>query len=165
MAFFAWTEERIEMASSLWQQGKSGSEIAAILGDGITRYAVIGKINRLGIAARAVGKKQPKKGEPPKKVAKPQKHIVERIIARDDESSFERASVGGVGFMDRTHSQCAWPHGDTRDLSSFRFCGAETAREGAPYCAGHMALAYVPTSRRVDMRPVRNATSIRGWVE
>ena len=153
------------MASSLWQQGKSGSEIAAILGDGLTRNAVIGKINRLGIAKRAVRYTPPKKGEPPKKVAKPQKHIVERIVARDDESSFECASVGGVGFLDRTHCQCAWPHGDPRDLSSFLFCGAATAREGVPYCSGHMALAYVPTSRRIDMRPVREATSIRAGVE
>ena len=96
------------MASSLWQQGKSGSEIAAIMGDGLTRNGVIGKLNRLGIAARSVGKKPPKKDEPPKKAEKPQK----RIIARDDESSFECAAVAGVGFLDRTHGQCAWPHVD-----------------------------------------------------
>ena len=149
------------MASSLWQQGKSGSEIAAILGDGLTRNAVIGKINRLGIAKRAVRYTPPKKDDPPKKIAKPQK----RIVARDDEHSFECASVGGVGFLDRTHGQCAWPHGDPRDLSSFRFCGIETARDGAPYCAAHMAIAYVPTSRSIDMRPVRKATSIRAGVE
>ena len=149
------------MASSLWQEGKSGSEIAAILGDGLTRSAVIGRIHRLGIAARAVGKKPPKKGEPPKKAEKPKK----RIIARAAESSFECAVGAGVGFLDRTHGQCAWPSGDPKDLDTFRFCGAETAREGAPYCSAHMALAYVPTSRRVDMRPVRKATSIRAGVE
>lgn len=43
-----WTKERIEEASRLWLSGVSALQIAERLG-GLTRNAVIGKINRLGL--------------------------------------------------------------------------------------------------------------------
>ena len=36
---------------------------------------------------------------------------------------------------------CQWPHGDPKD-SDFRYCGASVT-PGRPYCAEHMAIAYV----------------------
>lgn len=42
-------EARLE---ELWRKGKSCSQIAAALGNGITRNAVIGKVHRLNFAAR-----------------------------------------------------------------------------------------------------------------
>ena len=48
-----WTEERVELLKKLWTEGLSASQIAAALGDGITRNAVIGKVHRLKLAGRA----------------------------------------------------------------------------------------------------------------
>ena len=48
-----WTEERVELLKKLWLEGFSASQIAAELGDGVTRNAVIGKVHRLGLSGRA----------------------------------------------------------------------------------------------------------------
>ena len=49
----SWTDERVELLSQLWMEGKSASQISAVLGAGLTRNAVIGKVHRLGLAGRA----------------------------------------------------------------------------------------------------------------
>ena len=48
----SWTDERVELLSRLWLDGRSASQIAAALGAGLTRNAVIGKVHRLGLAGR-----------------------------------------------------------------------------------------------------------------
>jgi GcrA cell cycle regulator len=45
-----WTTERIRLLRRRWRQGARVREIAAELGHGITRNAVISKIHRLGIS-------------------------------------------------------------------------------------------------------------------
>lgn len=51
-----WTEERVGRLKKLWlEDGFSASQIASILGGGLTRNGVIGKVNRLKLS-----KKQPK---------------------------------------------------------------------------------------------------------
>lgn len=42
-----WTPARVAQLSTLWMDGKSATEIMLILGGGITRSAVIGKVHRL----------------------------------------------------------------------------------------------------------------------
>jgi GcrA cell cycle regulator len=48
----SWTDERVDLLSRLWLEGRSASQIAAALGSGLTRNAVIGKVHRLGLAGR-----------------------------------------------------------------------------------------------------------------
>ena len=48
----SWTDERVDLLSRLWLEGRSASQIAAQLGAGLTRNAVIGKVHRLGLAGR-----------------------------------------------------------------------------------------------------------------
>jgi len=43
-----WTGERIDLLRSMWLEGRPAGEIAKALGD-VTRNAVMGKINRLGL--------------------------------------------------------------------------------------------------------------------
>jgi len=47
-----WTKERIELLKTYWSEGRSASQIAKLLGEGLTRNAVIGKAHRLGLASR-----------------------------------------------------------------------------------------------------------------
>ncbi len=49
----SWTDERVELLKKLWMEGLSASQIASELGDGVTRNAVIGKVHRLKLSARA----------------------------------------------------------------------------------------------------------------
>ncbi|PZU51391.1 MAG: GcrA cell cycle regulator [Sphingomonas sp.] len=48
----AWTDERIALLKQYWEEGRSASQIAEILGEGLSRNAVIGKAHRLGLASR-----------------------------------------------------------------------------------------------------------------
>ena len=48
----AWTDERITLLKQYWEEGRSASQIAEILGEGLSRNAVIGKAHRLGLASR-----------------------------------------------------------------------------------------------------------------
>jgi GcrA cell cycle regulator len=58
----SWTEERVELLSRLWLEGRSASQISAALGGGLTRNAVIGKVHRLGLAGRAKSPNAPTEG-------------------------------------------------------------------------------------------------------
>ena len=49
----SWTDERVERLSRLWLEGLSASQIAADLGEGVSRNAVIGKVHRLGLSGRS----------------------------------------------------------------------------------------------------------------
>ena len=67
----SWTDERVEILKKMWGEGQSASQIAKELG-GVTRNAVIGKINRLGLSNRAgsAGAKAAAKEKAPKAEAK-----------------------------------------------------------------------------------------------
>jgi GcrA cell cycle regulator len=66
----SWTDERVEQLRKLWLDGRSASQIAAELANGITRNAVIGKVHRLGLSGRV---KSPGQAAPrPRPAAKPQ---------------------------------------------------------------------------------------------
>jgi GcrA cell cycle regulator len=67
----SWTDERVDLLSRLWLEGKSASQIAALLGGGLTRNAVIGKVHRLGLAGRV------KANAPPPKTAEATSDILE----------------------------------------------------------------------------------------
>lgn len=48
----AWTDERIQLLKQYWEEGRSASQIAELLGEGLSRNAVIGKAHRLGLSSR-----------------------------------------------------------------------------------------------------------------
>ncbi len=130
-----WTEERVERLSELWAAGWSARQIADRLG-GITRNAVIGKANRLGLS-------------------KPTKSSMTRQRKREEEvpvveEVFE-APEGGVSILTLTHATCRWPIGHPGE-ENFYFCGARS-KTGQPYCEHHARLAYqVPTPKEARRR-------------
>ena len=69
----AWTEERVKKLTLLWKSGNSASKIAAELGEGVSRNAVIGKIHRLGLSERGSGLN-------PKGTKKSSKHQSDNIL-------------------------------------------------------------------------------------
>ena len=48
----SWTEEKTNKLKKLWAEGHTASQIARLLGENISRNAVIGKAHRLNLAGR-----------------------------------------------------------------------------------------------------------------
>ena len=88
---YEWTPENIAKLKEHWQSGMSARDIAQKLG-GVTRNAVIGKANRLGISVSSE--------------AKPRKKILKKIIPVVEAPN---------------RKKCQWPFGDPSE-KNFYFC-------------------------------------------
>jgi len=174
-----WTEERVEQLKRLWLEGLSASQVAAKLGDGITRNAVIGKLHRLGLSGRGSPTRvsrprtrRPRKPSAPRKVsarsssdgagssssgraggaARPasRPEVIPEPILLENIPQSER-----IGILDLTEHTCRWPLGDP-GTEDFCFC-AKTPQAGTPYCDYHASLAYQPANER--RRPRKASTA------
>lgn len=165
----SWTDERVELLSRLWLDGRSASQIAAELGSGITRNAVIGKVHRLGLAGRAKAvapqgqarlKGKPLAADAEVKletlleVAPPPQQPAPAIVGRNLDVAIP--TTERVTIMELRESSCRWPMGDPSQ-AEFRFCGARTAIGSGPYCVAHSRLAFQPTHDRRRERVERYA--------
>ncbi|WP_406856327.1 GcrA family cell cycle regulator [Alsobacter sp. KACC 23698] len=165
----SWTDERVELLKKLWNQGLSASQIAAELGGGVTRNAVIGKVHRLGLSGRA--KTPSPQQQRPRKVTRapshPLSHGSSAPIVRGNLAVMPKAIPAPapvaelapvprndvvipmserVTIMELRESMCRWPHGDPTS-EDFRFCGAKSP-PGTPYCNYHSQIAYQPSVDR-----------------
>ena len=175
----AWTDEIVEQLKQHWIDGKSASQIAGLLGNGVTRNAVIGKVHRLGLAGRA---KTPSTSIPrPRRLAPPPVHRVagprlsspaprmmrgatafalapEALSELERQEEFESVVLPmslRVTIVELKESMCRWPLGDPA-TSEFRYCGSPAA--SGPYCTYHGGLAYQPAQdRRRDRDRSRRA--------
>jgi GcrA cell cycle regulator len=175
----AWTDEIVEQLKQHWIDGKSASQIAGLLGNGVTRNAVIGKVHRLGLAGRD---KTPSASIPrPRRMAPPPVHrvagprlsssqaprmirgatafaLAPETLAELEQPEFESVVLPmslRVTIVELKESMCRWPLGDPA-TSEFRYCGSPTA--SGPYCAYHGGLAYQPAQdRRRDRDRSRRA--------
>ena len=167
-ATMAWTDEIVEQLKQHWIDGKSASQIAGLLGNGLTRNAIIGKVHRLGLAGRA---KTPNSAvSRPRRLAPPPPHrnaprltggasprmmrgatalaIAPQALAEVEEPEFESVVVPmslRVTILELKEAMCRWPLGDPAS-SEFRYCGSPTG--SGPYCAYHGGLAYQPAQER-----------------
>jgi GcrA cell cycle regulator len=175
----AWTDEIVEQLKQHWIDGKSASQIAGLLGNGVTRNAVIGKVHRLGLAGRA---KTPSTSVPrPRRLAPPPVHRVagprlsspaprmmrgstafalapETLSELESQEEFESVVLPmslRVTIVELKESMCRWPLGDPA-TSEFRYCGSPAP--SGPYCTYHGGLAYQPAQdRRRDRDRSRRA--------
>ncbi len=134
----SWTDDRVTLLKQLWGEGKTAAEIAKVLGDGITRNAVIGKAHRLKLSSRLSPIQQntvkKPKGDAAPRAPRPQIKLPE----------FKGKSLN---LIDLSNNMCRWPSGDPKE-ENFSFCGCEVV-PGLPYCATHASIAYqVPTRIR-----------------
>ncbi|QGM47036.1 GcrA family cell cycle regulator [Methylocystis heyeri] len=161
----SWTEERVELLRRLWNEGLSASQVAAELGPGVTRNAVIGKIHRLGLAerAKAPASPRPRAAKPPR-VQQPAARTqsapvmgnvalaysprpVVAIAPQVEEEDVVVPLTARVTLMELRESMCRWPMGDPT-ASEFRFCGAKSPIGAGPYCSHHAGIAYQPAQDR-----------------
>ncbi len=150
-----WPAEKVQRFVELWNEGVSASLIGLALG--VSRNAVLGKRNRMGLQSRKVEArkeyadgikiKRPtyqrirkdkrtvapslgfKRLRVPKLSAAP---FEPRAVALPEPSAEFRCDFRG---LDR-EKQCHFPHGD----DNFQFCGHPKTR--GPYCDYHAALCW-----------------------
>jgi GcrA cell cycle regulator len=167
----SWTDERVDLLRKLWNDGLSASQVAAELGGGITRNAVIGKIHRLGLAerAKAPAAPRPRAPKPPRSqsTARSHGHSVGNLALafaprahvapapRLDEDVVIPMSER-VTLMELRESMCRWPMGDPT-TPEFRFCGGKAPAGAGPYCAYHARVAYQPIQDRRRARDTMRA--------
>lgn len=152
----SWTDERVERLSKLWMEGRSASRIAAELGNGVSRNAVIGKIHRLGLSARNPAPAGAEPGrEKPKVIAKaePRVSVPSETAAVPAPKHFGAALSevviplsDRVTIMELRETMCRWPLGDPTS-AEFRFCGCRAATS-LPYCTAHARVAFQPIAER-----------------
>lgn len=145
MKGISWTDQRIEALTALYLRGLSCSQIAAEMKIGITRNAVIGKINRLGLTrpfhARPKKQSQPR----PKRTRQRSNPYADRWSGAPkllpvDTSELRRAEVipRDLTLLELTEGDCRWPSA----ASPFSFCGHPKFQ--GSYCASHHFLSIGP---------------------
>jgi GcrA cell cycle regulator len=166
-AVTGWSDDRVELLSKLWGEGLSASQIAAALGGGVTRNAVIGKVHRLGLSGRAKpgagAAARPAKPRPATPLAPqadgvrtpprdPEQLMRPTLVAdqRWDVEQVEIPESQRVSIMELRDTTCRWPLGDP-SKPDFAFCGGR-AVTGLPYCGHHCRIAYQPAAERRRLR-------------
>jgi len=163
-----WTEDRVGTLKELWADGLSASQIAARLGMGVTRNAVIGKVHRLNLSGRAT---QPRNTAPraPRKTREPSipgrspsmptagatalkayTHSAPRPMPLPEPKPLrlvDNAKDGRITILHLSDKTCKWPIGDPTH-EDFCFCG-HGPRDGSPYCEYHARIAYQPPQARM----------------
>ena len=146
-----WTDTRVETLTTLWQAGYSGSLIGIELG--LTRSAVIGKVQRLRLPGRTtLVSRRPPRAQPLLK-AKPRSKSKKtptspRRSARPKPKPRRTGPPPELGpapealvtVLTLTPANCNWPEGDPK-RPGFHFCGRDKPHD-RPYCPHHAARAY-----------------------
>ncbi|MDF2096861.1 GcrA family cell cycle regulator [Aquibaculum arenosum] len=141
----AWTPERIEELTQLWNAGHSASAIGKKLG--VSKNAVVGKAHRLNLPARPSPIRRDSKPAQPARKPAPVLKTPPPMPAAPAKEERRRPPMVRVQQQQEksTGRRCQWPIGDPA-TPDFHFCEAPAAG-GKPYCAEHCAVAYVVKSR------------------
>lgn len=160
-----WTEKRCELLRKLWvEQGLTATQCAAILGEGMTRNAIIGKVHRLKFPKRKSGTEglNWQRGDQPAKRARGPDRVpnrAKRIQRAAAKVNLEIVAVTKTAEPEfevdlEALSAPAWQPLETSLLlplhaltertckwplgedAPFTFCGCD-AIAGSPYCATH----------------------------
>ena len=153
-----WTAKAIDLLRALWAEGHSTAEIGRRMG--VTKNAIVGKAHRLDLPARPspIRKQEaggssaaPRRRHSVREVALPARRIVPQPQSAVPPPPAAAAPVAAAvrPFPRASMRSCCWPIGEP-GARDFRFCAAE-ADSGKPYCASHVAVAYVRVrDRRSD---------------
>lgn len=144
-----WTDERVAQLTQLWADGLSCSRIGAIMG--ITKNAVIGKVQRLKLQGRKPKETLPLGRKPKPTTQTPQKKqsftpkrkskLGLPVFTPVPEFNIEKPKgeawkpIEGttpVSLVDLERDQCKWP---VTEDAPFLFCGAQSTH--GPYCHHH----------------------------
>ena len=139
-----WTAEKVEALRELWTAGHSGQVIAQLLGDGITRNAVIGKAHRLCLERR-VERQGIRPARYPtrrrKRVLTPRPPFPPQVPKPPPPPPRPRR----LTLFELESNSCRWPieldNPKTFWGPTTHFCG-DSKQDGFPYCERHVLKAY-----------------------
>jgi GcrA cell cycle regulator len=147
-----WTDDKVKLLATLFTEGWSRGQIATKLG--VTKNAICGKIDRLGVNLQnfvtgSSGLERPPRTYEPQRVGRPEKQdrqawrpsarpIAETAVADEDPSPPPIPPTGPIVLMDLRYDSCRWP---INDGNPFLFCG-KPRRENSPYCEEHRRKAH-----------------------
>jgi len=143
-----WTAERVELLKIHYDAGLSCRQIAGEIG--VTRNAVIGKLNRLGLkrGRGAAGAPERTGLRTRHGRALTQRRILQTVfaeapplLAQEPIESAERCSL-----LELAAGKCRWPLTDP-DSEHLFFCGNNSVAS-LSYCPGHARMAYKTPVRR-----------------
>lgn len=179
MTAAGWDTSQVAMLKKLWEEGLSASQIAARLGNGATRNAVVGKIHRLRAHSEVKlahpstggrpGTYEPRESkrertgkwseDAPVTLAKPVRSPRPRpvLLPPMPFRDIDLPDDGRITVLHLSDKTCRWPIGDPQG-DGFCFCGhrPETA---PPYCDYHTRVA----SNGFPTRSHRSAAVDRRW--
>lgn len=166
---FQWTDEVVERAKKMIEEGKSFSFIAESIGNP-SRNSVIGKLHRLGICSQHKSPKtridrdrisaarmdRKRKDEGSRSLSgsrssgikfgidRKRREVMGEAPPRLNPKRFKAREAAEVmplhiGVLDLREGMCRWPYGD----GPITFCGC-SCEESEPYCDGHAAIAFQP---------------------
>ncbi|OYQ32174.1 hypothetical protein CHU93_03460 [Sandarakinorhabdus cyanobacteriorum] len=168
----AWTEERIAKLKQGWEGGMTATQIAEMLGEGVTRNAVIGKAHRLGLESRPSPVKAaaeeaaprpapapppaPKAAEPSAPPPAPRAEAPipapqpppAPVVAKAPAKPVKGGKQTRTTLLDLNDKVCKWPIGHPGE-PDFHFCG-KPVQPGFPYCGEHCLVAYQAQMPRKD---------------
>lgn len=135
-----WTDDRVALLKKLWMEGLSASQIASELSGGVTRNAVIGKVHRLKLSARAKPSSGPSRPKPQRTSAPaPRRSSAGSGVARPS---------AGASAMSQRRSVSAPMVGATA-LKMETTPEAET--EAPPEAASRAQELFIPEGERVSL--------------
>lgn len=134
-----WTAERVALLRSYASAGLSCAQIAAEIG--VTRNAVIGKLNRLGLSRGRSGP-GPRAVTVRRQQARPQvlaQRLALKAVFASEPIADNVVSAEPCSLLNLAPRKCRWPI--SAEMSELTFCN-NIAAEGWSYCAGHARMAY-----------------------
>ena len=158
-----WSSDRVERLKRCFDAGLTCSQIAREIG--VTRNAVIGKMNRLGLSrprdvvdrqleqrrdarlARPTIARLPRPKRPRLNVFAPREILREAFPEQKPPAEDIPIHNGrGCTLLELGERKCRWPISDP-GANDFCFCGNEPVA-GLPYCLGHAQIAYRRAGRQ-----------------
>ena len=144
-----WTTERVALLKNGIAAGLSCAQIAREIG--VSRNAVIGKANRLGLsrvksATAGHGQRAGVPNGARTRIAASQRTL--RAVWAKPEPCFAEMLEAGTNrcsLFELQQWHCRWPMGDPTS-ENFGFCGCKPAGD-LPYCPAHARMAYRPGAR------------------
>jgi GcrA cell cycle regulator len=153
-----WTAERVEQLKSCFDAGLTCSQIAGEIG--VSRNAVIGKMNRLGLSRpRGVRASAPaakraadrNRGGNVTRLFSQHRILMQLPPEPQEQSAVVSIHDGrGCSLLDLSPGNCRWPISEP-GARDFCFCGNQQV-EGLPYCVGHARMAYKSVARSSSAR-------------
>jgi GcrA cell cycle regulator len=134
-----WTAERVAALKSHVGAGLSCAQIAHEIG--VSRNAVIGKLNRLGLSrGRNPAAPRTRVGVPMRRPQVLTQRLMLKALFASEPVADDVVSAEPCSLLNLAPRKCRWPISAV-SADGFAFCG-NTTPGGVSYCAGHARMAY-----------------------